>query len=37
MTLDAEPKMRAFAAWIIGTAIQNNPKAQEHVLVIIFH
>ncbi|KAJ3394184.1 hsp70 nucleotide exchange factor fes1 [Entophlyctis sp. JEL0112] len=23
-----EPEMRAFAAWVLGTAVQNNPRAQ---------
>lgn len=24
--------MRRYAAWVIGTAVQNNPKAQRHLL-----
>ncbi|KAJ3356722.1 hsp70 nucleotide exchange factor fes1 [Entophlyctis luteolus] len=26
-----EPEMRAFAAWVLGTAVQNNPRAQSDV------
>ncbi|KAJ3017140.1 hsp70 nucleotide exchange factor fes1 [Thoreauomyces humboldtii] len=29
LSSDAEPKMRMFAAWVMGTAVQNNPKAQD--------
>lgn len=27
-----EPELRRYAAWVIGTAVQNNPKAQGHLL-----
>jgi hsp70-interacting protein len=27
-----EPELRRMAAWCIGTAVQNNPKAQERVI-----
>ena len=26
------PSLRRHAAWVIGTAVQNNPKAQDHLL-----
>jgi hsp70-interacting protein len=26
-----EPQLRRYAAWVIGTAVQNNPKAQGHL------
>ncbi|KAI9343864.1 hypothetical protein DFJ73DRAFT_941739 [Zopfochytrium polystomum] len=26
---DPEPELRAFAAWVIGTAVQNNPRSQK--------
>ncbi|KAJ9642058.1 hsp70 nucleotide exchange factor fes1 [Coniosporium apollinis] len=29
-----EPEMRRMAAWCIGTAVQNNPRAQERLLVL---
>lgn len=29
---DPEPEMRLMAAWCIGTAVQNNPTAQDHAL-----
>ncbi|KAI8614488.1 armadillo-type protein [Chytriomyces sp. MP71] len=28
----AEPEMRAFAAWVLGTCVQNNPTAQKDFL-----
>ncbi|KZF24585.1 armadillo/beta-catenin-like repeat-containing protein [Xylona heveae TC161] len=31
---NAEPEMRKMAAWCVGTAVQNNPKAQERVLIL---
>jgi hypothetical protein len=27
---DTEPEVRKFVAWIMATAVQNNPKAQDH-------
>jgi hsp70-interacting protein len=27
-----EPQLRRYAAWVIGTAVQNNSKAQNHLL-----
>jgi hsp70-interacting protein len=27
-----EPELRRYAAWVTGTAVQNNPKAQGHLL-----
>lgn len=30
----AEPEMRRMACWCIGTAVQNNPKSQERVLML---
>lgn len=27
----SEPQLRRYAAWVIGTAVQNNPKAQGHL------
>lgn len=29
---DSEASIRRYAAWVIGTAVQNNPKAQGHLL-----
>ena len=28
-----EPDIRSFAAWVSGTAVQNNPKSQKDVCV----
>lgn len=32
MLSSPEPQLRRYAAWVTGTAVQNNPKAQGHLL-----
>src|SRR5436305_3112710 len=32
LTSSPEPQLRRYAAWVIGTAVQNNPKAQSQLL-----
>lgn len=31
---DAEPEVRKYAAWVVGTAVQNNEKSQERLLAM---
>ncbi|KAJ3291860.1 hsp70 nucleotide exchange factor fes1 [Borealophlyctis nickersoniae] len=32
LTTDPEPRLRSYAAWVLGTAVQNNPKSQDAFL-----